>query len=169
MPSEAPAIATIYRHPEDTEPTGKGVYIKRSNRVSLPSEDATKRELWRWIENVLPIVEAHNFEYDEAAKIQMKYRITHKEALMLELLHRRKGVCVTKDQFMNQLYSTSPEIPEIKIVDVFICKLRRKLKHRGSKLKITTVWGRGYILEGTLEEDTFNGNNSKNRGNAPAD
>ena len=53
---------------------------------------------------------------------------------------------VTKDQFLNHLYGGIDE-PELKIIDVFICKLRKKLeKASGGKNYIETVWGRGYVL-----------------------
>jgi two-component system cell cycle response regulator CtrA len=37
--------------------------------------------------------------------------------------------------------------PEVKIIDVFICKLRKKLADAaGGDNYIETVWGRGYVL-----------------------
>ncbi|ASM72488.1 cell cycle response regulator CtrA [Pseudosulfitobacter pseudonitzschiae] len=37
--------------------------------------------------------------------------------------------------------------PELKIIDVFICKLRKKLSTAtGGQNYIETVWGRGYVL-----------------------
>jgi two-component system cell cycle response regulator CtrA len=65
---------------------------------------------------------------------------------MLELLSLRKGTTLTKEMFLNQLYGGMDE-PEIKIIDVFICKLRKKLANAsGGKDYIETVWGRGYAL-----------------------
>ena len=65
---------------------------------------------------------------------------------MLELLSLRKGTTLTKEMFLNQLYGGMDE-PEIKIIDVFICKLRKKLANAsGGKDYIETVWGRGYVL-----------------------
>jgi two-component system cell cycle response regulator CtrA len=72
--------------------------------------------------------------------------LTSKEYQMLELLSLRKGTTVSKEMFLNNLYSGMDE-PEIKIIDVFICKLRKKLAHGSSgKDYIETVWGRGYVL-----------------------
>jgi two-component system, cell cycle response regulator CtrA len=72
--------------------------------------------------------------------------LTSKEYQMLELLSLRKGTTVSKEMFLNNLYSGMDE-PEIKIIDVFICKLRKKLAHASSgKDYIETVWGRGYVL-----------------------
>ncbi|GBR33299.1 response regulator transcription factor [Gluconobacter kondonii] len=75
--------------------------------------------------------------------------LTGKEYAILELLVIRKGSVLTKDAFLNHLYGGIDE-PEMKIIDVFICKLRRKLQNVGAGNLIATVWGRGYILR---EED----------------
>jgi two-component system cell cycle response regulator CtrA len=72
-------------------------------------------------------------------------KVTGKEYSMLELLILRKGQFVTKEMFLNHLYGGMDE-PEKKIIDVFICKLRRKLIAVGASRLITTVWGRGYAL-----------------------
>jgi two-component system cell cycle response regulator CtrA len=72
--------------------------------------------------------------------------VTGKEYLMLELLSLRKGTTLTKEMFMNHLYGGMDE-PELKIIDVFICKLRKKLAAAThGKHHIETVWGRGYVL-----------------------
>ncbi|GBQ93403.1 response regulator transcription factor [Gluconobacter albidus] len=71
--------------------------------------------------------------------------LTGKEYAILELLVIRKGSVLTKDAFLNHLYGGIDE-PEMKIIDVFICKLRRKLQNVGAGNLIATVWGRGYIL-----------------------
>ena len=72
--------------------------------------------------------------------------LTSKEYQILELLSLRKGTTLTKEMFLNQLYGGMDE-PEIKIIDVFICKLRKKLAGAsGGKEYIETVWGRGYSL-----------------------
>lgn len=72
--------------------------------------------------------------------------LTGKEYQMLELLSLRKGTTLTKEMFLNHLYGGMDE-PELKIIDVFICKLRKKLSvATGGENYIETVWGRGYIL-----------------------
>ena len=71
--------------------------------------------------------------------------LTEKEYRILELLFLRSGSIVTKESFLNHLYSGTDE-PDIKIIDVFVCKLRRKLTQAGAGDVITTVWGRGYIV-----------------------
>lgn len=72
--------------------------------------------------------------------------LTGKEYQMLELLSLRKGTTLTKEVFLNHLYGGMDE-PELKIIDVFICKLRKKLSEAtGDDNYIETVWGRGYTL-----------------------
>ncbi len=71
--------------------------------------------------------------------------LTSKEYAILELLVLRKGMALTKEAFLNHLYGGLDE-PEIKIIDVFICKLRKKLAQAGAQDLIGTIWGRGYIL-----------------------
>ncbi|MEM9317537.1 MAG: response regulator transcription factor [Pseudomonadota bacterium] len=72
--------------------------------------------------------------------------LTGKEYQMLELLSLRKGTTLTKEMFLNHLYGGMDE-PELKIIDVFICKLRKKLSEANSgENHIETVWGRGYVL-----------------------
>ena len=55
-----------------------------------------------------------------------RIHLTGKEYQMLELLSLRKGTTLTKEMFLNHLYGGMDE-PELKIIDVFICKLRKKL------------------------------------------
>ncbi|MFX4221832.1 MAG: response regulator transcription factor CtrA [Thalassobaculum sp.] len=72
--------------------------------------------------------------------------LTGKEYGILELLSLRKGTTLTKEMFLNHLYNGMDE-PELKIIDVFICKLRKKLSNAtGGDNYIETVWGRGYVL-----------------------
>jgi DNA-binding response OmpR family regulator len=74
-------------------------------------------------------------------------RLTNKEYAIFELLIMRKGSVLTKEMFLNHLYAGLHE-PEIKIVDVFVCKLRKKLSDAGASVDyIETVWGRGYMLK----------------------
>ncbi len=80
--------------------------------------------------------------------------LTGKEYQMLELLSLRKGTTLTKEMFLNHLYGGMDE-PELKIIDVFICKLRKKLSEvTGSENHIETVWGRGYVLRDPKPDDT---------------
>jgi two-component system cell cycle response regulator CtrA len=75
-----------------------------------------------------------------------RVHLTGKEYAILELLSLRKGNTLTKEMFLNHLYGGRDE-PELKIIDVFICKLRKKLRLAcGDENYIKTVWGRGYVL-----------------------
>jgi two-component system cell cycle response regulator CtrA len=75
-----------------------------------------------------------------------RVHLTGKEYQMLELLSLRKGTTLTKEMFLNHLYGGMDE-PELKIIDVFICKLRKKLAVAcNGENYIETVWGRGYVL-----------------------
>src|SRR5215213_4189133 len=72
--------------------------------------------------------------------------LTGKEYQMLEILALRKGMTISKDMFLSHLYGGMDE-PELKIIDVFMCKLRKKLAAAsGGADYIETVWGRGYML-----------------------
>ena len=80
--------------------------------------------------------------------------LTGKEYQMLELLSLRKGTTLTKEMFLNHLYGGMDE-PELKIIDVFICKLRKKLSAAtGGDNHIETVWGRGYVLRDPVPDMT---------------
>ena len=84
--------------------------------------------------------------------------LTGREYSILELLSLRKGSTLTKEMIMSHLYGGMDE-PDIKIIDVYICKLRRKLSAAGGENLIETDWGRGYILRepdqtGTPDEET---------------
>ena len=81
-----------------------------------------------------------------------KLYLTSKEFQILALLALRKGSTLTKETFLNHLYDGLDE-PDAKIIDVFICKLRKKLANAsGGQDYIETVWGRGYTLREPTEE-----------------
>lgn len=85
-----------------------------------------------------------------------RVHLTGKEYAMLELLSLRKGTTLTKEMFLNHLYGGIDE-PELKIIDVFICKLRKKLaKATDGDNYIETVWGRGYVLSDPNESNIEN-------------
>jgi DNA-binding winged helix-turn-helix (wHTH) protein len=78
--------------------------------------------------------------------------LTGKEYGILELLSLRKGTTVTKEMFLNHLYGGMDE-PELKIIDVFVCKLRKKLAQAtGGNHYIQTIWGRGHVLRDPAPE-----------------
>ncbi len=86
-------------------------------------------------------LDAHTVEVDN-----QPVHLTGKEYGILELLSLRKGTTLTKEMFLNHLYGGMDE-PELKIIDVFICKLRKKLSSAtDGDNYIETIWGRGYVL-----------------------
>jgi two-component system cell cycle response regulator CtrA len=93
-----------------------------------------------------------NFETKTVAVNGTHVHLTGKEYQMLELLSLRKGTTLTKEMFLTHLYGGMDE-PELKIIDVFICKLRKKLANAsGGKNYIETIWGRGYVVHDPADE-----------------
>ncbi len=80
-----------------------------------------------------------------------RVHLTGKEFQILELLATRQGTTVTKSMFLDHLYSGAYE-PVMKIVDVFMCKLRKKIVAVSGENYIETVWGRGYVMREPQEE-----------------
>ncbi len=85
----------------------------------------------------------------DAREVEIEGRPVHltgKEFGIIELLALRKGATLTKEMFLNHLYGGMDE-PEAKIIDVFVCKLRKKISNAANGDNyIETVWGRGYVL-----------------------
>ena len=97
------------------------------------------------------VIEVGDLRVDlEARNVEIhsqKLHITGKEYQILALLALRMGTTLTKEAFLNELYGDLDE-PDAKIIDVFICKLRKKLANAsGGIIYIETVWGRGYTLQ----------------------
>ena len=94
-----------------------------------------------------------NLDTKNAKICGAQLHLTGKEYQMLELLCLRKGTPLTKEVFLNQLYGGLDE-PEPKIIDVYICKLRKKLTNAsGGKNYIETIWGRGHVLREPGEDE----------------
>ncbi|HXJ00519.1 MAG TPA: response regulator transcription factor [Micropepsaceae bacterium] len=93
-----------------------------------------------------------NLDTKTAEANGQRVHVTGKEYQMLELLALRKGTTLTKEMFLNHLYGGMDE-PEMKIIDVFICKLRKKLAAAcDGEQYIETVWGRGYVMRDPDEQ-----------------
>jgi two-component system cell cycle response regulator CtrA len=86
----------------------------------------------------------------------VELHLTGKEYQLLELMARRKGTTLTKEMILNHVYGGMDE-PELKIIDVFVCKLRKKFRAAGGHDYIETVWGRGYILREPTALEDFDG------------
>ena len=94
--------------------------------------------------------------------------LTGKEYGILELLSLRKGTTLTKEMFLNLLYNGMDE-PELKIIDVFVCKLRKKLATASTDDDyIHTVWGRGYVLRDPEKKKEDDKASQKKRAKASA-
>lgn len=99
--------------------------------------------------NVIKIGSLSVYLKDKYAEVEgVRLSLTNKEYTILELLALHKGCTLHKDVFFSHLYC-GIDVPEVKIIDVFVCKIRRKiqeiLNHDPGYIK--TVWGRGYVLE----------------------
>jgi two-component system cell cycle response regulator CtrA len=100
-----------------------------------------------------------NLDSHEVTVDGQQVHLTGKEYAILELLVLRKGMVLTKEAFLNHLYGGMDE-PEMKIIDVFICKLRKKLAVAGADNLIGTVWGRGYMIREPAAQTDVTANES---------
>jgi two-component system cell cycle response regulator CtrA len=105
--------------------------VRRSKGFSQPTVRLGRLEL--------------NLDRREVLVDGREVHLTGKEYAILELLVLRKGMVLTKEAFLNHLYGGMDE-PEVKIIDVFVCKLRKKLAKAGLDGVIGTIWGRGYMI-----------------------
>jgi len=122
-----------------TKPFNRGELIARIQAIVRRSKGHAESVLR--FDKVCINLDSRNVEVD--GKV---LHLTSKEYAILELLAMRKGTVLTKEMFLNHLYGGMDE-PELKIIDVFVCKLRRKLyEASGGRNYIETVWGRGYML-----------------------
>lgn len=142
----------------------KGLGFGADDYLTKPFD---KRELFARIQAIVRRSQGHakseiitgdiavNLDTRTASANKKPLHLTSKEYAILELLSLRKGSTLTKEMFLNHLYGGMDE-PEMKIIDVFICKLRKKLAEATDGANyIETVWGRGYVLRDPSEsEDT---------------
>jgi two-component system cell cycle response regulator CtrA len=140
---------------DDTESKIKGFGFGADDYLTKPFH---REELVARIHAIIRRSKGHSQSVIRTGKVQVNLdaktvdvdgaavHLTGKEYQMLELLSLRKGTTLTKEMFLNHLYGGMDE-PELKIIDVFICKLRKKLAEAtGGQNYIETVWGRGYVL-----------------------
>jgi len=133
----------------------KGLGVGADDYLTKPFD---KRELIARIQAIVRRSKGHSDSIIKTAKLTVNLdtrtveveghplHLTGKEYGILELLSLRKGTTLTKEMFLNHLYGGMDE-PELKIIDVFVCKLRKKLTAAtGGENYIETVWGRGYVL-----------------------
>jgi two-component system cell cycle response regulator CtrA len=133
----------------------KGLGVGADDYLTKPFD---KRELIARIQAIVRRSKGHPDSIIQTGKLKVNLdartvevdgqplHLTGKEYGILELLSLRKGTTLTKEMFLNHLYGGMDE-PELKIIDVFVCKLRKKLSSAtGGENYIETVWGRGYVL-----------------------
>jgi two-component system cell cycle response regulator CtrA len=144
----------------------KGLGVGADDYLTKPFD---KRELVARIQAIVRRSKGHSDSVIKTGKLAVNLdtrtveidgqplHLTGKEYGILELLSLRKGTTLTKEMFLNHLYGGMDE-PELKIIDVFVCKLRKKLTAAtGGENYIETVWGRGYVLRDPAPvEDTAN-------------
>lgn len=139
----------------------KGLGYGADDYLTKPFE---KRELIARIQAIVRRSQGHSQSTIKTGKILVNLdsrtvevdgkplHLTGKEYGIIELLSLRKGSTLTKEMFLNHLYGGMDE-PEVKIIDVFICKLRKKIQDMtDGDNYIETVWGRGYVLRDPQEE-----------------
>jgi len=141
----------------------KGLGVGADDYLTKPFD---KRELVARIQAIVRRSKGHSDSLISTGKLTVNLdtrtvevdsqplHLTGKEYGILELLSLRKGTTLTKEMFLNHLYGGMDE-PELKIIDVFVCKLRKKLANAtGGDNYIETVWGRGYVLRDPVSTDT---------------
>ncbi|MGH6948179.1 MAG: response regulator transcription factor CtrA [Kiloniellales bacterium] len=139
----------------------KGLGVGADDYLTKPFD---KRELVARIQAIVRRSKGHSDSVIRTGKLTINLdtrtvevngqplHLTGKEYGILELLSLRKGTTLTKEMFLNHLYGGMDE-PELKIIDVFVCKLRKKLTTATSgENYIETVWGRGYVLRDPVRE-----------------
>ncbi|MFT5182490.1 MAG: two-component system cell cycle response regulator CtrA [Alphaproteobacteria bacterium] len=141
----------------------KGLGVGADDYLTKPFD---KRELIARVQAIVRRSKGHADSVIKTGKLQVNLdartvevdakpvHLTGKEYGILELLSLRKGTTLTKEMFLNHLYGGMDE-PELKIIDVFVCKLRKKLSQASAgEIYIETVWGRGYVLRDPVAEPT---------------
>ena len=139
----------------------KGLGVGADDYLTKPFD---KRELIARIQAIVRRSKGHSVSIIKTGKLTVNLdtrtvevegqplHLTGKEYGILELLSLRKGTTLTKEMFLNHLYGGLDE-PELKIIDVFVCKLRKKLAAAtGGDNYIETVWGRGYVLRDPIDD-----------------
>lgn len=96
-----------------------------------------------------PVATIENLTFDRAAQEGLvggaSIGLTAREAELLALLLERPGRSVPKRKLVERLGGAEDELGA-NAVDVYMHRLRRRLKRHGARVEIQTVRGVGYIL-----------------------
>lgn len=104
---------------------------------------------WRALDAKLDELRGHTSPFLTPTMLEDwdRFGLSGAQTRVANLLHTKLGKAVSKDSIMDTLYFDRPDdAPHIKIIDIYICHIRRKLKEHGDKYCIETVWGRGYRM-----------------------
>lgn len=119
----------------------KDVFMKHNIRAQVEGMKPTEA-----VELLLNFIES-NFQsqdVDEIGRLCIKFKFTPQEAAVFAVLSKNTGRILSKEFIFNQLYLNPEQSAEIKIVDVIVCKVRKKLKASNYPDEIKTAWGVGY-------------------------
>ena len=119
-------------------------------QITAASQSEMRRAPAPVVTRLEPVVHAGklsvNLEKRTVSANGRPFHVTAMEYRVLELLSQRKERVVSRDMLLNHLYGGREE-PDPKILDVFVCKLRKRLSRAtGGERYIQTLWGRGYVF-----------------------
>lgn len=111
--------------------------------------DGVSPAVIRSLRDRIDLLEEENRQLREAAEALVPFpadwKITKVEARFLSALMRARSGCMSSERLLTAIYGLEPDV-QPKIIDVWACKLRKKLASAGAGIKIRTLWGEGYGL-----------------------
>lgn len=119
------------------------LWTSKNEWLNAIEEHDTEIEL----NNELRVLFAQHNKTPHHIQLMQQYNLTAGEARVLLSLKNRINRLVTKDLLLHDVYDYQADMPQAKIIDVFVCKLRKKLAEVNAPLEIVTIWGEGYMLK----------------------
>lgn len=124
---------------------------------ALGELEARIRALLRRGMSSSPTLDFGDVSLDPASRIATvrdhEITLTARELAVLELLLRRQGRIVSKQQMIESLYTWADDINP-SAIEVFVSRLRRKFDEAGADVGIRVLRGLGYRLEQQTRERT---------------